>query len=280
MSQAREAAGKPGERLQKILAAAGIASRRKAEELIAAGRVTVNGSVVAELGSKADAAVDHIRVDGKMLKPDARHRYFMLNKPKGVVTTAADPEGRPTVMDFLDVRERVFPVGRLDYHSEGLVLMTNDGELAYRLTRSDAGVERTYLVKVSGRPSDDVLGQLRRGIRIPRGRKGSGEGQVLTRPARIRLVRDAENPWYEVVLTEGKNREIRKMFEETGHFVEKIRRVTFGPLVLDTKPGEARELTGTEIEKLKRSVRLSAARPSARRGHHRSNGLRRRMHQP
>jgi 23S rRNA pseudouridine2605 synthase len=250
------------ERLQKILAAAGIASRRKAEELILAGRVQVNGQTVTRLGAKADAAEDHIRVDGRLLNQPGRPRYFMLNKPRGVVTTVSDPQGRPTVMKFLPRGSaRVFPVGRLDYQSEGLLLLTNDGALANALTNAASRVEKAYLVKVSGRPSADSLEQLRHGIMIEKGRHGHHEGRVMTQPARITLVRDAENPWYEVVLVEGINREIRKMFEEVGHFVEKIRRVRFGPLILDLALGEIRELTAEEVAQLRKALR---ARPRAR----------------
>jgi 23S rRNA pseudouridine2605 synthase len=255
------------ERLQKIIAAAGITSRRKAEELITTGRVQVNGKVVTELGTKADPERDHIRVDGKLLQGAERHRYFLLNKPKGYVTTASDPEGRHTVMEFFRGGERVFPVGRLDYMSEGLLLLTNDGDLANALTRAAAKVEKTYLVKVSGKPSDAALEQLRSGIMIDRGRtgsrpgersapaKGRGKDRVMTAPAKIRLARDAENPWYEMVLIEGRNREIRKMFEEVGHHVEKIRRIGYGPLVLDVEPGKLRELDPQEVEALKRATR-------------------------
>jgi 23S rRNA pseudouridine2605 synthase len=244
-----------GERLQKILAAAGLCSRRKAEELILAGRVQLNGKVVSELGTKADTARDHIRVDGKLLHGAERARYYVVNKPKGYVTTVSDPQGRPTVMELIRGGERVFPVGRLDYASEGLLLMTNDGALANALTRAAAKVEKTYLVKVSGKPAESGLEQIRKGMMIERGKPGSHEGRVLTAPAKIRLFREAENPWYELVLIEGRNREIRKMFEEIGHHVEKIRRIGYGPLVLDVEPGEARELTEQEVEKLRRSVR-------------------------
>jgi 23S rRNA pseudouridine2605 synthase len=248
------------QRLQKILAAAGIASRRKAEELITSGRVQVNGQTITELGSKADPERDHVRVDGKLLKKPQHFRYFMLNKPRGVVTTVSDPEGRPTVMQFFArAGARLFPVGRLDYQSEGLLLMTNDGDLANVLTSAASHVEKTYLVKVSGNPTEQELEQLRHGVMIDRGRRGERQGRVMTQPARISMVREGDNPWYEVVLIEGKNREIRKMFEEVGHFVEKVRRVGFGPLVLDVPPGEVRELSEEEVSQLKRASRKKAA---------------------
>lgn len=238
------------ERLQKILAQAGVASRRHAEELITEGRVQVNGQVVTTLGSKADPARDHIRVDGKLLQGAERLRYFLLNKPRGYVTTVSDPEGRPTVMEFFaKTGERLYPVGRLDYLSEGLLLVTNDGELANKLTRAASGVEKTYLVKVSGQPSEEQIMQLREGVRIDRGKPG--EGRVTTSPARIREIRMGENPWFEVVLIEGRNRELRKMFEEIGHHVEKIRRVGYGPLVLDVEPGKFRELDPQEVQALR-----------------------------
>ena len=241
------------DRLQKILAQAGVASRRKAEEMIEQGRVQVNGKVVTELGTKADAGRDHIRVDGKLLQGAERLRYFVLNKPRGFVTTVKDPEGRPTVMQFFDkMRERLYPVGRLDYMSEGLLLVTNDGELANRLTRASAGVEKTYLVKVAGIPTEGQLDQLRSGVSIERGKPGSDK--VRTSPARIRQVRQGDNPWYEVVLIEGRNRELRKMFEEVGHFVEKIRRVGYGPLVLDQEPGNLRELDAQELALLRQAA--------------------------
>ena len=238
------------ERLQKILAAAGVASRRRAEELIEQGRVQVNGKIVTVLGTKADAARDHIRVDGKLLQGPERLRYFILNKPRGFVTTVKDPEGRPTVMQFFDkMKERLYPVGRLDYLSEGLLVVTNDGELANRLTKASSGVEKTYLVKVSGQPTEAELDILRGGVSIALGAPGSR--QIRTSPARIRQVRQGDNPWYEVVLIEGRNRELRKMFEEIGHFVEKIRRTGYGPLVLDQEPGNLRELQPEELAALR-----------------------------
>ncbi len=253
------------QRLQKIIAAAGLTSRRKAEDLILTGRVQVNGATVTELGSKADPTRDHIRVDGKLLRPVDRLHYYILNKPKGYITSASDPEGRPTVMEFFErTPVRVYPVGRLDYQSEGLLVMTNDGELANLLTKASSKVEKTYLVKIAGVPNEAALDQLRAGIMIEKGKPGSHEGRVLTQPARIRVARDAENPWYEVILTEGRNREIRKMFEEIGHFVEKIRRVGYGPLVLDVPPGEVRELDLNEVTSLQRAARgiISRTRPA------------------
>jgi 23S rRNA pseudouridine2605 synthase len=257
-----EPAGKL-ERLQKILAQAGIASRRHAEELITEGRVQVNGKVVTELGTKADPARDHIRVDGKLLQGSERLRYFMLNKPKGFVTTVSDPEGRPTIMQFFSkLRERLYPVGRLDYLSEGLLLVTNDGELANKLTRAASGVEKTYLVKVSGHPTEEEIERLREGVSIDRVKPGSG--RVHTAPAQIRKVRHGDNPWYEVVIIEGRNRELRKMFEEIGHHVEKIRRVGYGPLVLDLEPGKLRELESEEVEDLRKAAEGTYRKPKAR----------------
>lgn len=261
------------QRLQKIIAAAGITSRRKAEELITQGRVTVNGEVVTELGSKADPERDHIKVDGKLLRGPERHIYLLLNKPKGYVTTRSDPEGRPTVMDLVKhVGERIYPVGRLDYGSEGLLLMTNDGELANFLTRAASHVPKTYLVKISGQASQEDMDKLRRGIRIGSkpGMRGMQAGR--TAPAQVSIAREAENPWYEVTLIEGKNRQIRRMFEEIGHHVEKIKRVRYGPLALDVEPGQFRELTPQEIAALRKakpqafptSPQRSAARAAAR----------------
>jgi len=242
----------PTERLQKIIAAAGIASRRKAEELITQGMVSVNGQIVTELGSKADPEQDHIRVNGKLLHGPQRHVYLLMNKPKGYVTTLHDPEHRPTVMDLLrGVGARVYPVGRLDYASEGLLLLTNDGDFAYRLMKAASHVPKTYMVKVAGNPTSESLARLREGISIPtdRGKR------VRTTPAKIRVIRESTNPWYEVTLIEGRNRQIRRMFEEIGHHVEKIKRVRYGPLQLDVHPGQYRKLAAEEVAKLKSLAR-------------------------
>src|SRR6266478_7630873 len=180
------------ERLQKIIAAAGVASRRKAEQLISAGLVKVNGQVITELGSKADLETDHIRVNGKLLQGKQRHLYLLLNKPKGYVTTMSDPEKRPTVMDLIrGVKGRVYPVGRLDYASEGLLLLTNDGELSHRLMKAASSVAKTYVVKVAGTPSAEGLAKIRRGLTISTDR---GE-RVKTAPAKVRSVRESDNPW-------------------------------------------------------------------------------------
>jgi 23S rRNA pseudouridine2605 synthase len=238
----------PLERLQKIMAERGVASRRKCEEFIAARRVAVNGQVVTEPGSKADPDIDTICVDGTPLPRRQPFLYFVLHKPKGYVTTASDPQGRPTVMELMKgISERVYPVGRLDYASEGLLLMTNDGALAQKLTKAGSHVAKTYLVKISGKPDEKTLDRLRAGIEITLddGRK------VKTSPTKIHLVEDAPNPWYEMVLIEGRNRQIRRMFERVGFLVEKIKRVKFGQLALDVPAGKFRPLAGEEVERLK-----------------------------
>ncbi len=259
--------GPSGIRLQKLLAEAGIASRRKAEEIILEGRVEVNGAVVTELGTRAEIGKDHIRVDGKLLQRVQEHRYFMVNKPRGYVTTMSDPEHRGTVVDLLretalksgrKLDVRLYPVGRLDYNSEGLLLMTNDGDLANNLSKAANSVAKTYLVKVAGQPTEEMLQQLRTGVMIDRGRlaevRGTRRDRVLTSPAKVELVRRGENPWYEVTLTEGRNRQLRKMFEEIGHHVEKIRRIGYGALTLDVPIGDFRELTQGEVQALGRAA--------------------------
>jgi 23S rRNA pseudouridine2605 synthase len=233
------------ERLQKILAGAGVASRRKAETLIVEGRVTVNGKVIVELGSKADAAQDHIKVDGKLIHQPEHFVYIALNKPDSVVSTASDPENRTTVLDLLPgVKGRVYPVGRLDYHSEGLILLTNDGEFANAITSARSHVPKTYLVKSKGQLTDEAEEQFRTGIPI-NGRR--------TAPAGLRLLRRGDNPWYEVRLIEGRNQQIRIMFKHLGHLVEKLRRVRIGNLELGPlKPGAFRYLLPEEVRKLRR----------------------------
>jgi 23S rRNA pseudouridine2605 synthase len=266
----------PAERLQKIIAAAGIASRRKAEELISAGLVSVNGQTVTELGSKADPLVDHIKVNGRAVGTSERHVYLLLHKPKGFVTTVTDPEGRPTVLDLVrGVKARVYPVGRLDYLSEGLLLLMNDGELAQKLTQASAHVPKTYLVKVSGNPSDAAISKLRAGVFLPAEQKPLKSPEatqrmvsakrrstaVHTAPVRIKLVSERTNPWYEITLIEGRNRQIRRMFEQVGHHVEKIKRIRYGPLQLDVDPGKVRHLTAEEVKQLKSAAGLPQAKP-------------------
>ena len=240
------------ERLQKIIAAAGIASRRKAEELIQSGLVSVNGTTVTELGSKADPETDSIRVNNKLLKGAERHEYIALNKPRGYVTTVSDPEGRPTVMELIRTKARLYPIGRLDFNSEGLLLLTNDGDLAHKLMKAASHIPKTYLVKLAGQPQEEQLRRLRAGVTIAEER--DPKRRVRTAPAQIRVIKEAENPWLEVTLHEGRNRQIRKMFEEIGHHVEKIRRVRYGPLELDLPPGESRPLSQKEIVLLKRAT--------------------------
>ncbi len=240
------------ERLQKILAHAGIASRRKAEELILEGRVTINGETVTELGTKAAPGKDEIRVDGSLVRPPRRLIYIAMNKPREVVTTLSDPQGRTTVKHLLKgLRERVFPVGRLDYHSEGLLLLTNDGELANRILSPSGHVEKVYHVKVNGRLSEEQLAEFRSGISL-HGRR--------TAPASIRLLKNAVNPWYEVRLTEGRQQQIRLMFKNLGRLVEKLRRVQIGPLALRDLPlGAWRLLSEDEVRRLRRAAGMEAA---------------------
>lgn len=236
----------PEERLQKILARAGIASRRKAEEYITTGRVTVNGELITELGAKADAGRDHIKVDGKLLRFPSKHVYIALNKPREVVTTMSDPEGRKTVRHLIErkVKERVFPVGRLDYHSEGLLLLTTDGDFANHVSAPATHVEKTYVAKVNGPLSEEQLAQFRAGISL-HGRR--------TAPAQIKLIKPGSNPWYEITLTEGRQNQIRIMFKNFGRLVEKLRRVRIGKLKLDIPVGEFRHLTEREVAALLKS---------------------------
>jgi len=246
----------PAERLQKILSHAGVASRRHAEQIILEGRVTVNGAVVTELGSKADFESDHIKVDGRLLHAPKRQVYIALHKPNNTVTTVTDPEHRATVMDLLrGVRERVYPVGRLDYHSEGLLLLTNDGEMANAIMSAATHLPKTYLVKTNGPLAPEQEEKFRQGVPLS-GRR--------TAPAGLKLVHSAENPWYEVRLFEGRNNQIRLMFKHFGRLVEKLKRVKIGPLDLGPlKPGEFRYLDAEEVTKLKRALRRAPERAAA-----------------
>jgi 23S rRNA pseudouridine2605 synthase len=245
------------ERLQKILSQAGVASRRQAEKIMVEGRVTVNGTVVTELGSKADLDRDHIKVDGRLLHPPKRQVYIALYKPNNTVTTVSDPEGRTTVMELLrGVKDRVYPVGRLDYHSEGLLLLTNDGDMANAIMSATTHLPKTYVVKTNGALTPDQQQQFREGVPIS-GRR--------TLPAGLKLIREGENPWYEVKLYEGRNHQIRLMFKHFGRLVEKLRRVRIGPLDLGVlKPGQFRYLTEEEVQKLKRAIQPAKRPPRPR----------------
>ena len=236
------------QRLQKIISAAGLASRRKAEEWITGGRVTVNGQVVTQLGSKADPEVDQIRVGSQSLRIPEHHAYYLLHKPVGYVSTVRDPEGRPTVISLMRrVKERVYPVGRLDYHTSGLIILTNDGELANFLMSRASAVPRTYHAKLSGDPGPAALARFEQGIVLD-GRR--------TAPARIRAVPSRtrrEKPWYEVTLVEGRYHQVRRMFERIGQDVVKLKRVRIAFLELaGIPPGKFREITPAEVERLKR----------------------------
>ncbi len=237
------------ERLQKIIAHAGFASRREAEAMIREGRVTVNGRVVTELGTKADADRDHIKVDGKLITHAEPHRYILLYKPKEVMTTVQDPQGRRTVIDLVrGIRERIYPVGRLDFHSEGLVLLTNDGELAYKVAHPKHGSVKTYHVKVRGVPDGRLIDKLQRGITIEGKRTLPCE---ITQMKTTGRAQEEGNSWFEVKLREGRTQQIRKMFQAVGHPVSKLKRVAIGP-ISDPKltPGVWRELTKSEVRML------------------------------
>ncbi|UZQ86339.1 rRNA pseudouridine synthase [Thermoclostridium stercorarium] len=234
-------------RLQKYLAQCGVASRRRAEELIRQGKVRVNGQVVTEMGVKVSPD-DHVEVDGRPVKPEKKKVYILMHKPRGYVTTVRDPEGRKTVMDLLEgVRERVYPVGRLDYDTSGLLLLTNDGDFANLLMHPRNEILKVYVVTVKGRPSEEALEKLRTGIRI--------DGYV-TAPAFVRVLDEYENKTkLEITIHEGKNRQIRKMCEKIGHPVVRLKRIAYGTLELgDLKPGEWRYLTDREVKQLTEKV--------------------------
>jgi len=236
------------QRLQKLIAAAGVASRRHAEELIAAGKVTVNGEVIKELGTKADPAKDHIKVNGKLINPQLRTRekvYVLLNKPKGYLSSVSDPEGRPLVTELVPPSlGRLHPVGRLDFNTEGLLLLTNDGEFTNFVTSARNRVEKVYEVKVKGVPAETGIQRLRRGVTLDDGTR--------TAPAKITKLHETQtNAWYEVLLHQGRNQQVRRMFELIGHPVLKLRRTRIGFLNDENlKPGRYRLLSPAEAKRL------------------------------
>jgi len=240
------------QRLQKIIAAAGIASRRAAEQMILDGQVTVNGQQITELGARADPQVDHIKVRGKLINSQpsvSRRRYFVVNKPRGVLSSVSDPGKRPLVIELVPpaLRRGLYPAGRLDFNTEGLIILTNDGELTRLLTAAGA-IEKVYHVKVKGQPSEQQIQRLRRGIKLDQTRIGPAEISLLRR------TKDGGNAWYEVRLRQGKNQQIRRMFDSTGHSVVKLRRVRIGHLDDRGLPlGRFRELAETEVQRFFRT---------------------------
>ena len=235
------------ERLQKVIAQAGVASRRDAEELIKAGRVTVNGKVVTELGTKVEPKQARIAVDNKPIKAE-KYLYILLNKPKGIITALEDPQGRKTVADLVaDIPERIYPVGRLDYNTEGLLIITNDGDLTNTLTHPSHEIEKTYLAKVQGYPPEEKLDKLRVGIKLEDG---------MTAPAKINVIaidREKELTTLELVIHEGKNREIRRMCEAIGYPVKNLKRIKIAFLTLEgLRRGQYRQLLSAEVEELKK----------------------------
>lgn len=239
------------ERLQKIIANAGVASRRKAEELILEGSVTVNGKIVKELGAKANPEKDAIKVKGKLIHIPQRKTYIVLNKPKGYITSVSDPQGRPVVMDLLKgVKSRVYPVGRLDYDTEGLLILTDDGELAHALMHPAYEMPKTYLAKIKGVLEDKEIEKLKGGIRLREG---------ITAPAAVRKIKRTDsNSWIEITVHEGKYRQVRRMLEGVGHPAMKLMRVRYGPVELGDIPlGKYRYLTQAEVKSLKAVCRFS-----------------------
>ena len=241
-----------GDRLQKILARAGITSRRGAEEMIRQGRVSVNGEI-ASLGGRAEMSVDTVKLDGRRVRVASQKHYLLLNKPRGSVSTRSDPQGRRTILDYVPPRLRslLFPVGRLDYDTEGLIILTNDGDFADRIAHPRYGCAKVYEVKVRGLPEKKVLDRLRRGITI--GGKRTQPSQIRRRSV-VNPRRDAPvNSWWTVQLTEGRSRQIREMFQRIGHPVQRLRRVSIGGLRdAQLRPGSCRKLTDTELVRLRR----------------------------
>jgi 23S rRNA pseudouridine2605 synthase len=258
------------ERLQKILAHAGVASRRKAEELIETGHVSVNGKVVRELGSKADLDQDLIQVDGRTIRETQDKVYYVLYKPAGCVTTLSDPENRPTIKAYLEeIPERVYPVGRLDYDVEGALIVTNDGDLAFSMMHPRFGVRRTYLAKVHGVPAAEQLERLRRGVRLLDGRARALEADLHSRTPK--------NTWVRVVVAEGRQHLVKRLMEAVGAPVQKLHRADYGGIgVAGMRPGEVRELTRAEVQSLRAQAgkkaeasdrRAPVALPARRHGH-------------
>ncbi len=232
-----------GERLQKIIASTGIVSRRKAEQLILEGRVTVNGRVVTRMGTHADPSQDSIKVDGKRIRAAPRKIYLLLNKPRQVISSVSDPQGRRKVTDLVRVKGKVYPVGRLDYNTEGLILLTNDGAFSRRVSRAGRHMPKVYRVKVRSKPEEKKIEKLRDGIRLKNG--------VQLAPCRIVPLGGDRNGWYEVTLTEGKNRQIREMFESVGSLVLKLRRIQIGFLRdIGLPVGSYRVLTPDEVRRV------------------------------
>ncbi len=240
------------QRLQKLIATAGIASRRHAEDLIKAGDVSVNGRVVTELGTKADPDTDHIKVKGRLINPRLAQRenvYVLLNKPKGYLTSMSDPEGRPVVTDLIPASlGRLHPVGRLDFNTEGLLLLTNDGEFTNLITSARNQIPKVYKARVQGTPSDKAIERLRRGVLI--------EGE-RTAPAEVRRLRESEsNSWFEVILHQGRNQQVRRMFDAIGFSVVKLGRTRIGELEdKHLRVGEWRKLTESEVKRFKKPKR-------------------------
>ena len=238
------------ERLQKYLAGAGIASRRASEKLIAEGRVEVNGRRVTEQGIKIDPDCDVVKVDGKPVRPEEKLVYLLLNKPAGYVTTVTDPQGRPTVMDLIqDVQVRVYPVGRLDYETEGLLLFTNDGELSFRMTHPKFDLVKTYVATLHGQPSEEKLNRLRQGVKLEDG---------LTKPAEVRVLKtEKHKTLIEIKIHEGRKRQIKRMGKAIGHPVLGLKRIAIDTLTLDKiAPGDYRYLTVDEVAKLCSKLQL------------------------
>jgi 23S rRNA pseudouridine2605 synthase len=245
------------QRLQKLIAASGLASRRRAELLIQEGRVSVNGQIITQLGAKANPERDYIKVDGKLLREPSQKIYILLNKPRQVISTAADPQGRIKVTDLVNIGKRIYPVGRLDYNTEGLILLTNDGDFSKIVTTAGKHFLKVYHAKVRSTPDAFILAKLREGIRLKSG--------VQLASCKIEPLKEGANTWYEVTLSQGKNRQIREMFEAVGHPVMKLRRVRIGFLTdKGLAVGKHRHLTPEEIERIFLKGKSPAAKKNSK----------------